>query len=116
MILTVEKEVLSRQVTVADNFFTRLKGLLGTRELPRGHALLITPCNSVHTFGMRYDIDVFFVSRTGEILKIVPSMPPGRLAWCRKSTFVLELWAGAAAEYCVCVGDHVQLSCDAVST
>lgn len=110
MILTVEQEVLAQQVAVADNFFTRLKGLLGTKELPRGKALLITPCNSVHTFGMRYAIDVFFVSKTGKILKVVPFMPPGKLAWCRQSAFVLELWAGAAAEHNISVGESVKLS------
>lgn len=110
MILTVEQKVLSQQVTIADNFFTRLKGLLGTKELPKGNALLITPCNSVHTFGMRYAIDVFFVSKNGEILKIVASMPPGKLAWCRQSAFVLELWDGAAAAHHINVGDRVQLS------
>lgn len=101
--------VLAQAVRVADNFFTRLKGLLGTKNLPKGQALLIRPCNSVHTFGMHYSIDVLFVSKEGQILKIVADMPSGKVAWCRGSAFVIELAAGAVSENKVQTGNYLQI-------
>ena len=44
--------LLAEKLMVADTFWKRLRGLLGTREWPEGNALLINPCNSVHMFGM----------------------------------------------------------------
>lgn len=104
MIIVANNIVLSQAVRVADSFFTRLKGLLGTKSLPKGQALLIRPCNSVHTFGMRYSIDVLFISKEGQILKIIAAMPPGRMAWCRGGAFVIELAAGTVDESKIQVG------------
>lgn len=107
--ILVEQKVLAQSVLVADTFFTRLKGLLGTSGLPEGQAFLIRPCNSVHTFGMRYDIDVLFVSQEGRILKIMAAMPPGRIAWCKESAYVLEMPSGIVAAKAVRTGDYLQI-------
>ena len=55
--------LLAERLAVADTFWKRLRGLLGTREWPEGNALLISPCNSVHMFGMKYCLDVLFVDQ-----------------------------------------------------
>ena len=81
---------------VADSFFLRLKGLLGTKTFPKGGALIIKPCFSVHTIGMAYAIDVLFVNEQNTIIKVVESLQPGRLASCRGSAYVVELPAGTA--------------------
>jgi uncharacterized membrane protein (UPF0127 family) len=87
MIFNVEK---------ADTPSKRLKGLLGRKELPPGTAMLIAPCNSIHTFFMRLVIDAVFIDRDNRVLKVVKNMGPGRIAGARWSVAVLEMPAGAA--------------------
>ena len=89
-----EKVILAREVALADSFFTRAKGLLGRSFLPPDKGLLIRPCNSIHTFFMQFAIDVIFLSKTAEVIKIWRNLPAGRLLWPNWSTYqVLELAA-----------------------
>jgi uncharacterized membrane protein (UPF0127 family) len=74
----------------------RLLGLAFLRELPRGHALLIAHCRSVHTFGMRFPIDVLFVDENGSVLRVARDTPPRRILYCRRAFAVLETRAGEA--------------------
>src|SRR4051794_19266904 len=62
---------------------TRNKGLLGRRSLDAGSALILAPCNGVHTFFMKFAIDIVFVSRLGRVLKIRPDCRAWRLAFAR---------------------------------
>ncbi len=90
-------ELLAEDVRVAATFWSRLRGLLGSIPLTSGQGLLIDPCNSVHTVGMSYPIDVLFVSEAGEVLHVERAMPPlrmSRIHW--NSRFVVELAAGGA--------------------
>ena len=80
----------------AERWLDRLRGLLGSPPPAPGHALLITPCASVHTAFMRYPIDVVFVDRHGCILKVVEALPPWRAAACWRARHTLELAAGEA--------------------
>ncbi len=80
----------------AERSFDRLRGLLGSPPPAPGHALLITPCASVHSAFMRYPIDVVFVDRHGCILKVVEALPPWRAAACWRARHTLELAAGEA--------------------
>ncbi len=80
----------------ADTFPARLRGLLFAPPLKPGQGLLLDPCASVHTAGMAYPIDVVFLDRAGTITKIVPHLPPWRIAACRSATRTLELAAGEA--------------------
>jgi uncharacterized membrane protein (UPF0127 family) len=72
----------------------RLLGLAFLRELPHGHALLIPDCRSVHTFGMRFPIDVAFLDEAGEMLRVERTVPPRRVLFCRGAFAVLEVSAG----------------------
>lgn len=78
----------------ASTFWQRFKGLLGKKNWPRNQALLIRPCNSVHTVGMRFPISVIFLARDYRVLKVVPCLKPWQFAYCRKAYCVLELAAG----------------------
>lgn len=90
-----DHQVVVRELRVADNFFTRAKGLLGTKELPEGHGLLIRPCNSVHMLWMSYAIDVVFLSKAMEIVRVIPELKPWRLSPVVKGAYqVLELPEG----------------------
>ena len=84
--------VLAAQAELAENFFQRAKGLLGRSSLAPGTGLLIRPCNSIHTFFMQFAIDVIFLNRQGQVLKIVRNLRPWRLVWpIWGATQVLEL-------------------------
>jgi uncharacterized membrane protein (UPF0127 family) len=95
----------------ATTFLARLRGLLFYAPLVPGEALRISPCNAVHTIGMRYAIDVVFVAADGSILKVVPGLPPWRMASCRHAVEVIELAAGQASVN----GLHTGASCPAAS-
>jgi len=98
---------LASRLHLAITFFRRLKGLLGTKCLPEGEALLIRPCSSIHTIGMRYPIDVLFMTTDDRVLKIAASVPPGRTAAARGSSYVLELPAGMAVKTETAAGDRL---------
>ena len=88
---------IAHHVATAFTFVSRLTGLLGRRELPLDHGLLLHPGGSVHTLGMRFPIDVLFLDRQGRILKIAHSLRPNRAVIAPRGTHaVLELAAGRA--------------------
>lgn len=80
-----------KNVYKTTNFIERMKGLLGSQKLSFNEGLLITPCSSVHTFGMRYTIDVLFLDNELTIIKMVKSLKPWRMAASNASNMVLEL-------------------------
>ena len=78
----------------ARSFGARLRGLLWRPALHDGEGLCIAPCRAVHTLGMAAAIDVVFLDAQGAVLRLVPSLPPGRVAWCLRAAMVIELPAG----------------------
>jgi uncharacterized protein len=94
---------------VADRPLTRLRGLLGRRELPAGEGLLLRPTPSIHTSFMRFAIDAVFLSAELEVLSVRPEMPAWRMAAGRGARAVLELSAGEAARRGVTVGSRLRL-------
>lgn len=104
---TKDNAELAGRVMEADTFFRRLKGLLGTSGLPAGTALVIRPCNSVHTFGMAYSIDVIFADSGNKVVKIVSDLPPGRVTGCLAGRYAVELPAGTARQSKTAVGDRL---------
>ena len=92
----------------AESHWARLVGLMGRRVLPEGGGLLIRPCSSVQTTFMRFAIDVVFLDRDGQVVKIVPELKPYRGAFGgRGARSALELPAGAAAHCGIAVGDRL---------
>ena len=67
------------QVEVARGWWGRACGLLGRRELPAGHGLLLQPCSAIHTLGMRFALDVVFLDAQGRVLRQYHQVPPHRL-------------------------------------
>lgn len=87
--------VLGREVQLADSWWRRAVGLLGRRELPEGTGLLLAPCASVHTMGMRFSLDLAFLDGNGRVLNTRPAMGPGRVAMGPGDVWAaLELPAG----------------------
>lgn len=103
-------KILADRARQATSFLSRLVGLLGRRDLAMGEGLLIAPCGSIHTFFMRFSIDVLFLDSAGRILKACPSLPAwrtrGPYRGCRS---VLELPAGVIAASGTQEGDQLQL-------
>lgn len=101
--------LLARHVDVADSFGARLRGLLGTRTLAASHGLLLRPCRQVHSFFMRYALDLVFVDRGGRVVQTVREFSPGRLSpFVRAAAAVLELPAGTLATAPVVAGDRLE--------
>lgn len=77
--------------------FERMRGLLARPPLKTGEGLLISPCSSVHTFGMRYALDLIFLDSSGRVLQLVQSLRPWRMAACFAAYATLELPPGTLA-------------------
>ena len=77
------REVLGRGVAVASTRRARLLGLAGLDREAVGGGLLIPRCASVHTFGMRFGLDLVFLDREGRAIGARLAVPPRRLVWRR---------------------------------
>jgi len=107
VVLAREDHVVCERCEVADKALTRMRGLLGRRGLPRGHGLLIEPTWSVHTWFMRFPIDVVFLDHDLTVLKIRKHMGPWRAAARFRARSVLELAAGECDRLLIEVGDRL---------
>jgi len=90
--------VAGREVRLARGFRVRLLGLAALDRGKAGGGLLIPRCSSVHTFGMRFALDLYFLDREGAAVAARLAVPPKRLAFCRGASAVLEVPAGAGGE------------------
>ena len=88
--------ILVECVEMADSGATRRKGLLGRDGLAPGEGLWIVPCESVHTIGMRFPIDLVYLDRKKRVRKVRSKVMPWRLSACLSAHSVIELAAGAA--------------------
>ena len=70
--LMLNKRVICKKCEVANNPITRFKGLMFRKELEKGSALLIEPCNEIHTFNMKFPIDVVTLSKDNVVLTVFP--------------------------------------------
>ncbi len=104
------QSVLADSVEVADRGATRRKGLLGRDGLAAGEGLWIVPCESVHTFGMRFPIDLIYLDRSRRVKKVRNGVPPWRLSACFSAHSVLELLAGTIRTTQTRPGDKLEFS------
>lgn len=106
--------ILATYVLPAFDSKTRRSGLLGYDSLPDGHAMVIAPTNAVHTFFMRFSIDLAFVDRTGRVVKTCQSVRPWRLAGALRAYAVVELAAGSLARHDTVSGDTLTITPDVI--
>jgi len=102
--------IIGMQIAVAETSLTRLVGLAGRRRLDAGCGLLIRPSSGIHTFGMRFAIDVIALSKSLQVVKLWPCLPPCRItsiSW--KVHSVLELAAGEISRCRTEVGDQLEM-------
>ena len=79
--LFLNETCLIPDLQVADTFAARALGLMGHKGMPHGHGLLIQPCRSIHTWFMRFPLDVIFLDKNWRVVKVGPNLKPWRLAW-----------------------------------
>lgn len=101
---------LGDRIALARSPVARLRGLLGRAGLAPGEGLLLRPCNGVHTWGMKFSIDVVFLDAGGNVLRVEHSMLPGRMVpWVRRAKQALELPAGATTAVGLEVGARLAI-------
>jgi uncharacterized membrane protein (UPF0127 family) len=99
--------VVCERCVLAESIPSRVKGLLGRTELPAGEGLLLRPASSIHTFFMRFPIDVVFLDRHLVVRKIAPGLRPWRGAFGLGSHAALELAAGECERRGLVRGDQL---------
>ena len=107
LVLEPSGRVVVPDLAVAVESAARKKGLLGRDGLADGSGLVIAPTNAVHTFFMRFPIDILFVTKGGEVVKVRRAVSAWRIAGAFKAYGVIELAAGGAASAGLRVGDRV---------
>jgi uncharacterized membrane protein (UPF0127 family) len=101
--------VLASVVRAAVDSASRRRGLLGLDQMPDDQGLIIAPCNAIHTWFMRFAIDVVFVARTGEVMKQYEGVGPWRMAFAWGAFAVIELAAGRLRASETVTGDVVEI-------
>lgn len=102
--------VLATKLKVADGFYSRLKGLIGSSFFTAGEGLWMAQCRAIHTIGMRFPIDVIFVDRDLIVRKTVKSLRPFcPIVGCLSAKSVLELPEGSIEKAQVEVGDRIEI-------
>lgn len=102
--------IIANRVNVASTRAQRAIGLLGRNHLEPGEALWITPCHGVHTWFMRFDIDVLALDANGVVVDIVSTMKPWRMRLPKPGgASVLELPAGTLVKTGMKIGHHIKI-------
>ena len=103
-----DKELISSCVFTADSFFLRLSGLILRKPLQDHQSLLITGCKSIHTVGMRYNIDAVFIDRKSDIVAVFEDIAPWRSTpYIWKAHAVLESKSGFIKKMKLGLGDRI---------
>lgn len=110
-ILKLQKDdkIICPYIEDASNFFRRFMGLMYRKSIPLDHGLLLTPCNEIHTFGMRFDIDTITMDKDGIVLYIDRAIKPNKVRrGVKNGHMVLELNANVADKLGICEGDRLE--------
>jgi hypothetical protein len=101
---------LASNIEVAGGGAKRAKGLLGRKGLASGEGMWIIPCESVHTIGMQFPIDLVYLDRQHRVKKVRSNVPPWRLSACLSAHSVIELAMGVVLTTQTVRGDLLEFS------
>jgi uncharacterized protein len=101
--------ILADAAEVADTSEKRRTGLLKHDRLEPGQGLWIVPCESVHSFFMKFAIDLVYLDRNKKVRKVRHRMVPWRVSACLSAHSILELPAGAVAASGTQKGDQLEI-------
>jgi uncharacterized membrane protein (UPF0127 family) len=100
---------IATRLSPAFDSAARRRGLLGRTSLADDEALILAPCNAVHTFGMTFTIDVVYVARDGRVVKVRGRLAPRRVSAALSAFAVIELGEGSVARYGLQNGDRLEI-------
>ncbi len=101
-------KIIASKVRIAETFKSRSIGLLDRSSIAEEEGLLIKPCNSIHTFFMKFPIDAIFLNKDNIVVKVVHGIPAWRLSGAMLRGFmVLELKSGTATKYGIVAGNKL---------
>ena len=109
LVNVTRKTILSDRCHFANTVLKRMVGLLNRRKFAKGEGLLLDRCYGVHTFGMRFPIDVLFLDKDLRVIRAVNALPPYRTSIVKKAVYVLELPVGALEGSHTEEGDQIQI-------
>ncbi len=102
---------MANEVCVADTALRRMKGLLGRRSFQAGRALVINPCNSIHTLFMRFSIDVLFLGKDNRVVRPISFIKPFRFSpVCFSAYMAIEFPAGTIQATRTQEGDIISIA------
>ncbi len=104
------QRIVAAQLLTAFDSASRRTGLLKHDAMPADTAMIIAPSNAVHTIGMRFAIDVAFVARNGQVVKVRHAVPPWRMTAALRAFAVVELAAGTLESTDTRPGDTLVLA------
>jgi uncharacterized protein len=102
--------VVASRLEAAVDAGSRNRGLMGRESLDDGHALVLAPCWAVHTWNMRFAIDILFASRDGRVLKTAVNVRPRRIRAAMRAFATIEMRAGSLVPSGVLPGDRLRLA------
>jgi uncharacterized membrane protein (UPF0127 family) len=106
---STQTTIIADNGRLADDFKTRLVGLLNRSQITQGEALVISPCQQIHMFFMKFSIDVIFVDRSDMVVGLVENIKPFAMSPIFKNSHrAIELPAGTIAQSHTCMGDAIQ--------
>ncbi|MBK5093302.1 MAG: DUF192 domain-containing protein [Actinobacteria bacterium] len=108
MVNATRGEVLARDAQLAESAGERRRGLIGRDGLKPGEGLILPRCRQVHSFGMRFPIDVVFIDRSGVVVMTCPDLEPrsiSSVAW--RARVAIELPAGTIERARTLIGDRI---------
>lgn len=103
------KGAISREAKIAGTFSQRLLGLMFRKGMKREEALVFYRAASIHTFFMRFPIDLVYLDKQNKVVKIYDALKPWKLAFCVKAFAVIELPAHKASQKSLKIGDVLEL-------
>ncbi len=104
---------LMRQGRLADNFWLRLRGLLGRQSLAADEGLILVGVKSVHSLFMRFPIDVVYVDKNYRVIHLDENLVPYRIGgYHRHAAYVIELPIGTITQTQTQIGDQLQFELD----
>jgi len=102
--------VVAREIELASDSRTRNRGLLGRSGIADESVMIIAPCNAIHTFFMRFTIDVVFVDRQGRVLKLCRFVHPWRVRTAIRAFAALELNGGSIDRLEIAASDRLAIA------
>ena len=104
-ILNAGNKILLDDARMADSRLKRLIGLMFRKSIPDNQALIFYRAGEIHTFFMLMPIDIIFLDKSMEVIKLRENVPPMRIVFCRKSFYTIECAAGLSAAKGIKEGD-----------